>query len=314
MSEQVKVGLIGLGMMGKPMALRILGGGYPLTVFDVRPEPIKELVDAGATSAGSPKEVAERCDVILTSLPTIKACEAVYFGDTGLLKGARKGQVLVETSTVPPHIVRRVADEAEKLGVGAIDAALLSRTKFHPGLSQLKSFEVVAKGQLTVMIGGKPEDIEKARPVLSTFADPLFEMGPIGSGVLIKVLNAALTHAYFAIACEVMAVARKSGIDLRKLEEIFRNTSAYSGALNNNMPHYLETGKGKMMSIESAIKDSEAILEVARELNIPLLMQSVNHAYYEMALQKGGSRESAWDGELMKLWEGFIGQDMRFDQ
>jgi 3-hydroxyisobutyrate dehydrogenase-like beta-hydroxyacid dehydrogenase len=312
MTETTRVGLVGVGMMGRPMAQRILSAGFPLTIFDVRTEPQHEFAALGANVAKSPRDVAANCDVVLTSLPALAACEQVYLGESGLLEGAKKGTVLVETSTVSPKTVKRFAEAAAPRGVGVIDGALLSRTRFHPGLTQLNSYEIVAKGQVTVLVGGDPKHVAKARPVLAAFGDPILEFGAVGSGVMIKVLNAAMTHAYYAVASEVMAVASKAGIDIRKLEEVFRHTSASSGAMNNNMPHYLQTGKGKLMSLESVLKDSEAMLEVARDMNVPVMMQNVNHAYYEMALHRGDARHMPWDGELMKLWESFIGQPIRF--
>ena len=130
--------------------------------------------------------------------------------------------------------------------------------------------------------------------------------------MLIKVLNAATTHAYFAVACEVFAVAAKAGIDLKKLEELFRNTSAKSGAMNSNMPQYLKTGTGRMMSVAAALKDSEAMLDIARELNVPVLMQNVNHTYFQMSLLNGASKEHPWDAEMMKLFESYINTPIRF--
>jgi 3-hydroxyisobutyrate dehydrogenase-like beta-hydroxyacid dehydrogenase len=312
MNDKMRVGFIGLGMMGKPMSKRVLAAGYPLTVHDLRPEPVEELVKAGARKATNPKEMAEVSDVVLTSLPSLEACEEIYFGAHGLLKGARKGLILVETSTVPPSMVKRYANEANKQGVVVIDAPLLAGTTFHPGLAKFKADEIAAQGLVSVMIGGDTADVEKVRPVLATFGNPIFHVGPVGSGEMIKVLTNAVSHAYFVVALEVVAVAAKAGVDLKKLDEIFRHTKASSSAMNDAIPYYLKNGKGRLMNIGSAIKDSEAMLEVAREVDVPVLIQSVNHAYYEMAMQRSGSRDGAGDGELMKLFESFIGKPLRF--
>ena len=223
MNDKMRVGFIGLGMMGKPMSKRVLAAGFPLTVHDIRPEPVEELVKAGANKAVSTKEIAEVSDVVLTSLPSLEACNETYLGDHGLLKGARKGQILVETSTLPPSVVRRFADEANKQGVVVIDAALIARTTFHPGLSKFKADEIAAQGLVTVMVGGNAADVEKVRPVLATFGNPIFDVGPVGSGEMIKVLSNATAHAYFVVALEVLAVAAKAGVNLKKLEEIFRD-------------------------------------------------------------------------------------------
>lgn len=313
MSEKIRVGFIGLGMIGKPMAKRILAAGFPLTVHDIRAEPVEELVRAGAKKATSAKAIAEVSDVVLTSLPSTDACREIYLGADGLLQGAHKGQILVETSTVPPGMVRAFAAEADKHGVVAIDAALIANTTFHPGLSKLKADEIAARGLITVMVGGDPEHVEKVRPVLATFGNPIFDVGPVGSGEMIKVLNNATAHAYLAVACEVVAVAAKAGVNLKKLEEIFRNSPARSASMNETIPYYLEHGKGRMMNIGAAMKDCEAILDVARELQVPVLMQSVKHAYYAMALQKSVANDAPGDGEVIKLFESLIGKPLRFD-
>ncbi|MBI4191811.1 MAG: NAD(P)-dependent oxidoreductase [Betaproteobacteria bacterium] len=313
MNDKMRVGFIGLGMLGKPISKRVLAAGYPLTVYDIRSEPEEELVKAGARKTTNPKEMAEVSDVVLTSLPSLEACEEIYFGAHGLLKGARKGLILVETSTVPPSMVKRYVNEADKLGVVVIDAPLMARTTFHPGLAKFKADEIAAQGLVTVMVGGDKANVEKVRPVLATFGNPIFHVGPLGSGEIIKVFNNAVTHAYFAAALEVLAVAAKAGVDLKNLEEIFRNTSAMSGPLNDALAYNLQHGKGKLMNIGSAIKDSEAMLELAREHDVPVLIQSVNHAYYEMAMQKSGSKDGPGDGDLVKLFESYIRMPLRFE-
>lgn len=310
MSEKMKVGFIGLGMMGKPMAKRVLGAGFPLTVHDVRPEPVEELVKEGAKKASSPKEVAQVTDVVLTSLPTLEACEQVYRGANGLLKGGRAGQTFVETSTTPPSVVRSLSEEARKQGIVLFDAAMYSRSMFHPGLFELTADQIAAKGLITLLVGGDPAEIERVRPVLSTFGNPILHLGPVGSGELAKVLANALVHAFFTVTCEVFAVGAKAGMDMRKLHEIMSKTGPKSWVIDNVITQYLEKGTGKMMRTEVAVKDSESMLQLGRELGVPLLMQSLKHSYYEWA-KNSGLKDRPWD-EMLKLWEEVIGRPIRF--
>ena len=125
-------------MLGKPMSKRLLAAGYPLTVHDIRPDPVEELVRQGAKRADRPKEIAQVSDVVITSLPSLKACEEVYLGKDGLLKGASKGEILVETSTVTPSLVRRFSEEAKKQQVAVVDAPLITFNYYHPGLPSLR--------------------------------------------------------------------------------------------------------------------------------------------------------------------------------
>jgi 3-hydroxyisobutyrate dehydrogenase-like beta-hydroxyacid dehydrogenase len=311
MTNKTRVGFIGLGMMGSPMSKRILAAGYPLTVHDIRPEPVADLVQAGAKQADSPKAIAEVSDVVLTSLPTLQASEDVYLGDRGLLQGARAGMILVETSTVSPRVVKRFAEEAETRGVAVVDAALYARSSFHPGLLELKADEVAAKGLVTVQVGGAPNEVEKVRAILSTFGNPILHLGPIGSGMMAKVIQNAVTHANFCVACEALAVAAKADMDIKKLLQIMGKVGSKSWIVENAIPAYLENGTGRMMRTEVAVKDSQSMLELGRELGVPLLMQSLKHSYYEWA-HHSGLKDRPWD-EMLTLWEGVIGKAIRFE-
>jgi 3-hydroxyisobutyrate dehydrogenase-like beta-hydroxyacid dehydrogenase len=311
MGSKTRVGFIGIGQMGKPMSKAVLRGGYPLTVHDVRTEPMEELVKAGAKKADTPKEVAEASDVVITSLPTIRASEEVYLGGNGLLKGTKAGDILVETSTVTPNIVKKFSDEAKKQGGVVVDASLYGRTMFHPGLFELSQDEIGARGEITVLMGGEPEEVEKVRPILSTFGNPILHLGPLGSGALTKVLGNAIIHAYYAVVCEIFAVGAKSGLNIQKLHEVFANTGAKSWVIDSVAGRYLKSGKGFLMRTEVAAKDAEAMLEVGLELGVPLPLQSVTHLYYEWA-KNGGLKDRPWD-EIMEQWEGIAGRPIRFD-
>ncbi|MBI2858540.1 MAG: NAD(P)-dependent oxidoreductase [Chloroflexi bacterium] len=308
MSDKLRVGLIGVGMMGKPMARRVMAAGFPLTIHDIRPEAVQALVAQGARQAGSPREIAAACDVVLTSLPSLAACEEVYLGNSGLLKGARPGEILVETSTVPPSLVKRFADEARKQGVAVMDASLKSGAFARPDLAGLKSDEIIGRGVINVLVGGEPEQVEKVKPVLSSFGLPM-HLGPIGSGALVKVLANAISHAEFVSTCEVFAVAAKAGVNLQNLLETFAKTGPMNSTISDTLPRLLRTGKGKKMRTEAGVKDCESMLQVGRELGVPLLIHSMTHYYYEWA-QTQGLKDRPWD-EMLKLWEGVIGKPMR---
>lgn len=298
-----RVGLVGLGVMGNPMARRILNAGWELTAFDIRDDALADVVEAGATGAESPRELASQCDFILTSLPSLSACEAVYYGDDGLLAGAREGTVLVETSTVTPSTVRGYQEAANGRGISFVDSPLLARNTYHPELAKLKSSEMVEAGKVAVFVGGDDEDVARVLPILSSFGDPVTHVGPLGSGVMVKVLSNAASHAYFVVALEVLAVAAKAGIDLKKAIDIFEHTNARGVAMNVTIPYYLEHGAGMSMNIEAGIKDSEAMIEVARDVDVPVLMQEINLDYYRQAMEKFGAPSAPWDAELIKLFE-----------
>ncbi|MBI2831737.1 MAG: NAD(P)-dependent oxidoreductase [Chloroflexi bacterium] len=308
MGDKPRVGFIGIGMMGKPMSKRALHAGYPLTVYDIRPGPVEELVAEGAARATNPEEVARGCDVVLTSLPSTSACEEVYFGSSGLLKGAKAGQTLVETSTVPPSLIRKYAGAASQKGVVVIDAALLAQGQ--PGRKGTAA-EIAARGQIMVVVGGKPEEVEKVRPVLETFGNPVLHMGPLGSGEIIKILNNSVAQTTFCIICEVLAMGAKAGVNMNRLYEVLTHATARSWAMEDYVTPYLQDGKGSSMRTEAALKDSASAMELAKELGVPALMLSLRHTYYEWAQNSGLKDRPAV--EMLELWEGIIGKPIRFE-
>jgi len=190
---------------------------------------------------------------------------------------------------------------------------LIARTTFHPGLASLHASEIASRGLVAVFVGGEEEHVSAARPVLETFGDPIFHVGPLGSGAMVKVLSNAAAHAYFLVALEVNAVAAKAGVDLRKLEEILRHTPARSVAMNETIPYFLERGEGMMMSLQAGIKDAESMLELAEELHVPARMQAENLVYYRLAAEALDSDQAKWDTALMQLFEGYIGKSLHFD-
>ena len=310
MAKKPKIGFIGLGMLGNPMAKRVFDGGYELVVNDIRPEAIEDLVKYGANSAYSAKEVVKQTDIVITSLPTLKASEDVFLGKDGLIAGGQKGQIFIETSTVAPGLVKKFYKKAQKKGIAVVDAAIQSRSTFHPGLLKLKANEAAAKGLMTVQVGGDKNIVGKVKPVLSTFGNPVLHLGPIGSGTTTKVIQNAIAHANFCIACEALSVAVKAGVDLKTFVDLAGRVCSRSWITEEIIPQYLEKGVGRMMRTEVVVKDGQSMLELGRELGVPLLMQSIKHSYYEWA-NHSGLKDRSWD-EMLQLWEGVIGKKIRY--
>jgi 3-hydroxyisobutyrate dehydrogenase-like beta-hydroxyacid dehydrogenase len=195
-------------------------------------------------------------------------------------------------------------------GGTVVDAALQARSTFHPGLQELAANEVAAKGLVMVQVGGEADDVETVRPILSTFGNPILHLGPIGSGTMAKVMHNAIIHANFCVACEMLAVAAKAGMDLRKLLDTMGKVGSRSWVVEHATPAVLETGRGKARRTEVAAKDSQSMLDLGRELGVPLLMQGLKHSYYEW-VRHSGLQDRPWD-EMLSLWEGVIGTDIKF--
>ena len=220
MSEQTRVGFLGVGLMGHGMARHILEkGGYPLSILGHRNRaPVEDLVARGATEANDAVSLAAVSDVVFTCLPSAVEMEAVYLGDGGLLAGARPGTIFVDTTTNEPDITRKVGAALEAAGCGLIDAAL-GRTP-----------KQVDEGQASTYIGGDPATIAKVRPIIETYADTIVICGPLGAGATCKLLNNAISMGMVMMISETFATAAKLDVDLAALSEVLS-----AGGVNGKM-------------------------------------------------------------------------------
>ncbi|MEI6113944.1 MAG: NAD(P)-dependent oxidoreductase [Burkholderiales bacterium] len=301
MSDELKVGFIGLGRAGKPMARRILRAGFPLSVLDVNVEPVDELVAEGAYRASTPKEVAAMSDIVLTSLPHPKISEEVFLGPNGLFAGAKSGTILIETSTVPPGFVRDLATAGKAKSIKVIDVSISGAGNMPIAGGQY----MAAAGKLVLMIGGDVETVERVRPVLQTFGESLLHMGDVGQGAIAKVVNNAMGQANFVSACEALTAGIKAGGDPKLLYQAISISSGQSWTFNIGMRDYIEGRRSGIMSTDLAYKDSDAILQLGRETGVPMLMHSAKLAFFEAA-RNAGYGDQSWI-ETMKIWEDMVG-------
>ena len=196
----MKVGMIGLGGMGKPVAECILRGGFYLTVADLRQGQVDALVSAGAKSAKTPAEIAAVSDIVVSSLPSNAASEEVALGPNGVLAGAKQGDIYIDTSTISPEVIQLIEAEGAKKGVGVLDAPVSG------------SGDQRENGTLTVMVGGDVPTFERARPVLEAFGGNIFHVGPLGSGAKIKLINNLVMACNAAACMEGLLLGVKAGL------------------------------------------------------------------------------------------------------
>lgn len=206
------VGFVGLGTMGSAIARNVLGAGFPLCVFDVRPEPVAELAALGAAAAGSPRELAERSEIIEVAVGDTAQVEEVILGSDGLLAGASPGAIIAIHSTVHPFAVRRIADEAHTRSVHILDAQMSGAQR--GALSQ----------SLIFMVGGDAAAFERCRPVLEASGKQIFHMGGPGMGAATKVAQQIVTTVNLLAATEGFRVAKRAGVDM----EAFRTVLSLS--------------------------------------------------------------------------------------
>jgi len=214
-----RVGFIGLGSQGAPMARRIIEAGYPVTLWARRPASLEPFAGTAADAAASPAELAAASDLVCVCVVSDADVEEVVAGERGVLAGLGEAGVIAVHSTVHPGTCRRLAGQAGARGVRLIDAPVSG------------GGPAAAEGRLLVMAGGEPGAVEFCRPVFATYADPVLHLGPVGSGQLAKLLNNVLFTAHLATAASVLALGQALDVDPDRLAEVISHGSGSSFAL-----------------------------------------------------------------------------------
>ena len=251
-----KIGFIGLGIMGKPMAINLLKAGYSLTVYDIVPEKIKEVVGAGATGGGSSKEVAEKSEIIITMLPNSPEVKDAVLGADGVLEGAKAGTILIDMSSIAPLASQEVAKEVKVKGVVMLDAPVSG--------GEPKAVE----GTLAIMVGGPQETFDEVKDLLSIMGASVTRVGEIGSGNMTKLANQIIVALNIAAMSEAMVLAAKAGVDPEKVFQAIRGGLAGSTVLDAKMPLVLKGNFKPGFRIELHIKDLANALETAHEIGV----------------------------------------------
>ncbi len=266
MPEKMKVGFIGLGHMGCPMASCILKAGYELTVYDICGEAAQGLEAQGAVRAGNPKEVAIRSEVVVTSLPGPVDVETVVLGEGGVFAGLSEGEGFIDTSTNAPATMRKISEIGESRGIYVLDAPVSG------GVFGAKD------GTLSVFVGGQKEDYDRYLCLLRTIGDTVVHMGPTGSGNVTKLVNNTIMFINFLGACEGMAMGFKAGIDPQTLLSVIKPSMGQSIILERVIGLWLE-GREMASTADLAVKDMQLGVALGHELGIPmelgLLVQSM---------------------------------------
>ena len=214
-----RIGFIGLGSQGAPMARRIIGAGYPMTLWARRPATLEAFAGTTAATAGSPAELAAASDLVCICVVGDADVEEVVAGPRGVLTGLRPGSVLAVHSTVHPGTCQRLADQARARRAALVDAPVSGGAP------------AAGEGRLLVMAGGEPGTVERCRPVFETYGDPVVHLGPVGSGQLAKLLNNILFTANLATAASALTLAQSLGVDPGRLAGVIGHGSGDSFAL-----------------------------------------------------------------------------------
>ena len=279
----LKVGFIGLGVMGSPMALCILKGGHPLTVYDLNADAVKRLTDAGAKSAATPQEVGAASDVVVTMLPEPDHVRQVVLGPNGVAAGLKAGGVVIDMSTIDPYTSQEVGAELKKLGIDMVDSPVG------------KTSEHAATGTLTLMIGGDPEVIKKVQPVLDKMGSDTYYCGGLGMGHAMKITNNLLATTIMTANVEALAIGAKCGLTLELMMEVMKTTMGNNAQLYVAMPKKAFKGDDSPgFMIKLAGKDVRLAVELARKQGFEPLVGAGAQATLERAMKLGlGERDTA---------------------
>lgn len=271
----LKVGYIGLGLMGKSMARNILKAGFPLVVHNRSKQAVDELVSEGAQAAGTPAELTSKVDVVITNLPDSPDVELVALGDKGIIETARKGQVFIDNSTIKPASARLIADRLGEKGVACLDAPVSGGDI---GAQQ---------GTLAIMVGGPAGALEEVRPVLEAMGKKITHVGESGAGQIAKAANQIMVAAQMVAMGELLIFARKSGADPEKVVAAIQGGAAQCWTLDVKPERLFAGNRQPGFKAYMQAKDLGIVSDTARQYGIPLIAASVHNQVFNAMLEMG---------------------------
>lgn len=271
----LKVGYIGLGLMGKAMARNILRAGFPLMVHNRSRAAVIELVAEGALEGGSPAQVASQVDIVFTNLPDSPDVEQVVLGTNGIIEGAHQGLIYIDNSTIKPETARKIAQRLGGMGVACLDAPV-------------SGGDIGAReGTLTIMVGGPEEVLERAMPVLNVLGKKITHVGDAGAGQIAKAANQIMVAAQMVAMAELLIFARKAGADPRKVIEAIRGGAAQCWTLDVKPQRLFNGDRSPGFKSRLQAKDLDIVLDTARSFHIPLPAAAVHSQLYHAMLAMG---------------------------
>ena len=255
MSTLPSLGFAGIGLMGLPMCRRLLAAGYPLAVWNRNPGKCKPLVEAGARQVASPAELCQHADVVMLCLADTAVVREVVFGPAGIVEGARKGQLLVDFSSLEPNATREMA------------ADLVGRTGMHWLDTPVSGGVVGAEAaSLAIMVGGDAKDLERVRPVLLNLGQRVTHMGGVGAGQVTKACNQMIVACNALVIAEVVALAERSGVDASLIAEALAGGFADSKPLQFLAPQMAENRfEPVKWHVRTLLKDLDTAVKFSRE-------------------------------------------------
>ena len=274
-----RIGFAGLGLMGSRMARQFLDKGFPLAVWNRTPEKAKPLADRGAKLARTPRELAEISDVVISCVADPNAVGRLVFAEDGIRPAARPGFAYIETSTISPGLMKRVAEVLESKGADVLEAPVTG------------SKTGADKGTLLLMVGGKKEVLDKLMPVLMAMGSKAVHCGPIGHGSVVKLAGNTLITYMLEGFCECLAVAKKAGVDPDKMLEVVMASGFASPYYTFKAAAIAKRDFEQHFSVDLLVKDQTLMLEEAASLKVPMPGLAVLREMFQAARAQGWGQE-----------------------
>jgi len=257
-SKSKKIGFIGLGVMGKPMAKNLIKAGFKLKVFDLKADVVAEVAALGAEKGTSPAQVARDCDIIITMLPNSPQVIQVLTGEDGVLQTVRPGSIIIDMSSISPVVAKKMYNAAAEKEVEMLDAPVSG--------GEPKAID----GTMSIMVGGKPEVFESVKDILLAMGGSAVLMGEIGSGNITKLANQIMVALHLSAVSEAMVFAKKAGVDPERVYRAIRGGLAGSTVLDAKMPLILDRNFKPGGPIWMHTKDLLNVRDTALEIDAPI--------------------------------------------
>jgi len=291
--KKPRVGFIGLGIMGKPMARNLISAGYSLTVWNRSAPGIAALVTEGATAASNARDVAERSDVVITMVGYAEDVEEVALGPGGIVEGSHEGLVHINMSTISPDVTRRIAERLAESGIEMLDAPVSGGE------------QGAIEGTLSIMVGGNEATFARCLPHFEVMGNKVVYCGPSGSGQIVKLCNQVIVGLNNLAVCEALVLCVKAGVDPRRMLDAVGAGAASSWAVHNLAPKMLDRDFRAGFKIEHQQKDLRYAITTAGQVRAPLPGTMMVHELFAMLEEEGLGSEGTQ--ALVKALEGLAG-------
>ena len=288
-----KVGFIGLGAMGGPMALNLVKAGFALVVHDIDQTKTAPLRAKGAELAGTAEGVAAAAERTIVIVETTEQAESVIAGERGIIKSARPGHIVLCMATIDPFAARALADKLAAQGIAMLDAPVSGGT----GRAQ--------SGELSVIVGGAADVVARCEDLFAAMGNRTFHVGPLGNGLAMKLVNNMLVQVNTVAVAEALVLGVKAGLDPQMIYDVVRVSTGASAAWELRVPRILNDDFEPGGTIDISYKDQELETAFAKRLGVPLLLANVTQQVYQMARARGLNKQDG--AAIVKVFEQMAG-------